>query len=390
MTMLAVLPIWRARGPRFLLLLVLGWVLVRGAAHWPVPMDPPIQRPALETYVQITPAAPPAILAGAVATRPRPTLTDAPAQRRGSAKAQVTLPSAALLPGGLSGSIEAAPSVWSLPGRHRWRFALADKWLRSLGPSPRSVMAMAQPLASLQRQFPPGHAVPPPPPPLWPTRDGERWSLEAYSFWRGGTGSAPLGIARAPGLGGSQSAVRIDYALTGNRRARLFTRLTGSPVGGGQADVAFGGAFRPLAGVPVDLMAEHRLPLAGGGKGATLVYAAGGVSDVALPLDLHLSAYGQSGVAVRDQDRLAVQAFADAALSIERPLARTGDLHLSAGAMAAAAAQPGASRIDVGPRATLQLDDVGKGARLSIDWRARVAGNAQPESGLALTLSAGF
>jgi hypothetical protein len=191
-------------------------------------------------------------------------------------------------------------------------------------------------------------------------------------------------------LGGSQSAVRIDYALGNSRRARLFARLTGSPGGGGQADVALGAAFRPLAGVPLDLITEHRLPLAGGGKASTLVYVAGGVSHVALPHDLQLSAYGQGGVAVQAQDQARVQAFADAALAIERPLAHAGDLHLSAGAMAAAAVQPGAKRVDVGPRATLQLDGVGKGARLSLDWRARVAGNAQPESGLAITLSAGF
>jgi hypothetical protein len=391
MTVLAALPLWRARGPRFLMLLLLSWGLVRGAAYWLVAKDGPLQRPAWEPYVQLTPAAPPAVLADAVAAnRPRLSLLTAPPQRRSSAQVVGTMLSAALHPDDPLGPNKAGPSVWSSPTRHRWHVARADKWLMSQRPLSRAVIAIAQPLAALQRQFPAGQDTPPTPPPLWPTRGGERWSLDAYSYWRGGTGSAPLGTARAPGLGGSQSAVRIDYMLGSRSRTRLFARLTGSPIGGVQADVAFGAAFRPLAGIPVDLMAEHRLPLAGGGNSATLVYAAGGVSHVALPLNLQLSAYGQGGVAVRGQATARVQTFADAALSVERPLARIGDLHISAGVMAAAAAQPGVRRVDVGPRVTLQLDDVGKGARLSLDWRARVAGNARPESGLALTLSSGF
>ena len=50
----------------------------------------------------------------------------------------------------------------------------------------------------------------------------------------------------------------------------------------------------------------------------------------------------------------------------------------------------GSARVDVGPRLTLRLPDVGEGSRIALDWRQRVAGDATPESGLALTLAADF
>ena len=59
-------------------------------------------------------------------------------------------------------------------------------------------------------------------------------------------------------------------------------------------------------------------------------------------------------------------------------------------ALQAGAVQPGAARVDVGPRLTLRLPQVGEGGRIALDWRQRVAGDAHPESGLALTLAADF
>jgi len=38
----------------------------------------------------------------------------------------------------------------------------------------------------------------------------------------------------------------------------------------------------------------------------------------------------------------------------------------------------------------LLLPDLGEGTRIALDWRQRLAGNARPESGLALTLASDF
>ncbi|MFN7029598.1 MAG: hypothetical protein ACK4PC_09535 [Sphingopyxis sp.] len=39
---------------------------------------------------------------------------------------------------------------------------------------------------------------------------------------------------------------------------------------------------------------------------------------------------------------------------------------------------------------TLRLPDVGEGSRIALDWRQRIAGDARPASGLALTLASDF
>ena len=65
-------------------------------------------------------------------------------------------------------------------------------------------------------------------------------------------------------------------------------------------------------------------------------------------------------------------------------------VRLSLGVATWGGAQKDAQRIDIGP--TLRLDvtlgDVP--ARISVDWRERVGGDAGPDSGLAATLSTQF
>lgn len=83
-------------------------------------------------------------------------------------------------------------------------------------------------------------------------------------------------------------------------------------------------------------------------------------------------------------------AFADGSANVERPVWETAGTRASVGAGAWGGAQRGATRLDVGPSASLRFR-IGPGsARLSADYRWRMAGNASPGSGAALTLSAGF
>ncbi len=67
-----------------------------------------------------------------------------------------------------------------------------------------------------------------------------------------------------------------------------------------------------------------------------------------------------------------------------------GDFDLRAGAGAWGGAQEDAARLDIGPSASVSFQ-LGEGrGRLAADYRIRVAGDAEPSSGPALTLSAGF
>jgi hypothetical protein len=50
-------------------------------------------------------------------------------------------------------------------------------------------------------------------------------------------------------------------------------------------------------------------------------------------------------------------------------------------------AQPGVYRVDAGPRVTMKVRN---NIRVHFDWRQRLAGNAQPGSGPAVTLASDF
>ncbi|WP_155805917.1 hypothetical protein [Erythrobacter litoralis] len=63
---------------------------------------------------------------------------------------------------------------------------------------------------------------------------------------------------------------------------------------------------------------------------------------------------------------------------------------LQVGAGVWGGAQEGASRLDVGPTVAADLTVAKVPLRLSLDYHKRVAGNAQPGNGVALTLSSGF
>jgi hypothetical protein len=111
------------------------------------------------------------------------------------------------------------------------------------------------------------------------------------------------------------------------------------------------------------------------------------MSPVDLPLRARAEFYGQAGYVGGNF----ASAFADGQVRVDRRVLQLGRGELRAGGGAWGGAQKGASRLDVGPTATLGMP-VGDsaGARLGLDWRFRVAGNATPTSGPALTLSAGF
>ena len=100
-----------------------------------------------------------------------------------------------------------------------------------------------------------------------------------------------------------------------------------------------------------------------------------------MPGGLRAEAHAQAGmVGLRSRDL-----FVDAVARVAVPL---GPVELGGGAWAAA--QPGASRIDAGPSVSWRLPVRGNALRLQADWRFRVAGDAAPGSGPALTLAADF
>lgn len=382
------LPVWRARGPRFILSLMIVWIGLRAMANWAESRPMPI----LATPQQSAkfPAIPPQRVE---ASRLSVSWDEAirAARSNGSKEYAQNIRSieradAVGAIGVATASAEtaappAAAPFWSGSDRHRWRFAMMAAMLKG-----RSQEAAA--LGSIRNavHFPSGEAARPPTP-HWPTPAAGRWSLSAYSYWRAATPEfVVLAGDRPATLGGSQTAVRADYRIDRDGRFRAFARLSATSVGRGGADLALGVAVRPLRELPIDVHIEHRLALAGSGRDRTLIYAAGGIDQQPLPHGFRLSAYGQGGLA----GPRSPEAFVDAALAIQRPVIESRGFTLSLGAIVAGAAQSDVSRVDIGPRAAAHLPLLGQGASIALDWRERIAGTARPGSGVALTLAAGF
>lgn len=186
----------------------------------------------------------------------------------------------------------------------------------------------------------------------------------------------------------------LQYRLApaSRRDPRLYARAYRALVTRDESELALGASIRPLPGVPLRLAGEGRYtdsPF--GSELRPAAYAVTEINPVALPLGTRLEVYGQAGwVGGR-----AKTAFADGQASLTHALPFAGRLskdalRFSLGAGVWGGAQKDAQRLDVGP--TLRTDlKIGRvPARLSVDWRQRVAGDAAPGSGVAATLSAGF
>jgi len=104
-----------------------------------------------------------------------------------------------------------------------------------------------------------------------------------------------------------------------------------------------------------------------------------------LPGRIELDGYAQAGVVGAHRQDL----FADGALRIARRI-EVGRSALLAGAGLWGAAQPGAARLDVGPHLALRVPAGATTVSVAVDGRLRVAGDARPGSGAALTLSTDF
>lgn len=356
---------------RFLILLVGGWTCMRLVAWsptWsspdPLPTGPP-EHPAAARPTAVASSS----TGPAISEVVRPTQAGAQVSRLGREGGSPALPSSALLPLVLS----AAPAPAALR-------ATSD-------PAGSRPVAAVRPTAQADRsptEPPPNPALPPPAHPagLRPTPavvPSRRLSGSAWLLLRrdGAPGLAPGGT-----LGGSQAGGRLLYRLDGGHRrglalsARAYAPLRRSA----GAEAAFGLDWRPVPGLPVHLLLERRQRLGREGRSAFGATVYGGGS-AALGGGWRLDGYAQAGVVgARSRDP-----FVDGSARVSRPF---GPLEI--GGAIWGAAQPGASRLDAGPQLALPFRAGASSLRLSAEYRFRLAGDARPASGPALTLGVDF
>jgi len=225
-----------------------------------------------------------------------------------------------------------------------------------------------------RRQSLPAEAVPP----LKPGID--RLQLSSWALLRsqqtGIAGSRSL--ATGGQLGASQAGARLVYNYS---RQLALTARASSEVGRRGGEVAAGVRVHPLINIPVWLTAERRQAVGrfGGGRSAFALFLEGGVYQQPLPWRFSLDGYLQGGVVgLKSRDL-----FVDGGFAVTRPVFR----QFSAGFGVWGGAQPGLYRVDAGPRLTMQ---VRRNVKVHLDWRQRLAGNARPGSGPALTLAGDF
>jgi hypothetical protein len=207
----------------------------------------------------------------------------------------------------------------------------------------------------------------------------DRWQVSAWALVRNQQAgiSGPSSLASGGNLGGSQAGARLTYAI--NRQVAASLR-TSSDLGRRGFEVAGGLRVQPLVSVPVWITAERRQRVGQfGGRDAFAIFAEGGLYQRPLPWQFSLDAYLQAGlVGLKSRDL-----FADGALAVTRPVYK----NFSAGLGVWGGAQQGLDRLDAGPRVTMKVRN---NVRVHFDWRQRLAGNAQPGSGPAITLGADF
>lgn len=216
-----------------------------------------------------------------------------------------------------------------------------------------------------------------------------RWSADAWVLWReGSTGLLPT-AALGGSYGASQAGMVFRYRLTDQARAALAVYLrTSAPLDQPDAsELALGLQAQPLRRLPLRTFAEVRGDRQSGRLRARL--SAGVITAMGpqrLPLGFQAEPYGQAGYVTGPSGTW----FADGQLRVDRRVLGYGRAELRAGAGVWGGAQRDAARLDAGPGLTLSFPLGPAQARLSADWRYRVAGKAAPGSGLAVTLATGF
>ncbi|MFZ1742412.1 MAG: hypothetical protein WAT93_06135 [Pontixanthobacter sp.] len=218
---------------------------------------------------------------------------------------------------------------------------------------------------------------------------GAHWSFDSWAFFRP---AEPVGAAGpfAANYGGSQAGAVLRYQLEPRSRnkANIYVRVTKALNQQNEGDIAAGLAARPIAALPVSTQAELRLSRTAGGRELLrpAALAVTEFSPIELPLGFRSEFYAQGGYVGGEY----ATAFADGQVRVDRKLRSFDQANLRLGAGAWGGAQKGVARLDIGPSASVDMPIAGGSARLAIDYRYRIAGEANPPSGIAITLSTGF
>ncbi len=214
-----------------------------------------------------------------------------------------------------------------------------------------------------------------------------RWSMDAWALWREDT-TTPI-LSGRPSYGRSQAGAVLRYRLASSsgHAPQLHLRASTALEGPREREVAFGTSVKPIPAVPLRIAAEARVSeVVGGSEVRAAAYAVTEIQPVSLPAGLTAEVYGQAGYVTGQNNT----PFVDGQTRVTGRLAGTDDFRLEVGGGVWGGAQEDVHRVDMGPSASVNFRIGRARGRVTADYRFRVAGDAEPSSGPALTLSAGF
>ena len=225
-----------------------------------------------------------------------------------------------------------------------------------------------------------------------------RWSGGGYVLTREGAGGGDA-LAASPVLGGGQAGIALGYRLNplGKQRLSVIGRVSAAAATQGGLDgetteAALGLRWEPSRKIPIAIDVERRFALGTYSRNAWAGRISGGAQKEtqAWGTRLKLEGYAEGGVVEGFTNTVDLYGGAQARGSV--PLFTLGRTRFDAGAGAWGGAQRNygvtASRLDVGPSSRVWVGPWPFYAQ--IDWRQKVAGNAQPGSGPVLTVAGEF
>jgi hypothetical protein len=215
---------------------------------------------------------------------------------------------------------------------------------------------------------------------------GPRLSADAWLMVRHDTATS---VSGRPSYGRSQAGAVVRYRLAPSSPLdpQAYARASSALAGPLERDLVAGISTRPAKGVPLRVAVEARVSRTGAGTELRpAVIAVTEFPPLELPWSFRGEVYLQGGYV----GGAYATAFVDGQGRVERQLGRLGEAEVSAGGGAWGGAQEGAARLDVGPTAAVSFRLGEARGRLAADYRFRLAGDAEPRSGPALTVSAGF
>jgi len=221
----------------------------------------------------------------------------------------------------------------------------------------------------------------------------ERWSGDAWLLLRDGAQPRRLASAAPASYAADQIGAVVRYSLSPGSALEpaVYVRASKALVRDGESEVATGASVSLARSFPLQVHGELRLTDRPGVPGDRTQVRPAAFVVTGLPRQrvagtLEADGYLQAGYVGGDFGT----GFVDGKATLDAPVLRSGKASVALGGGVWGGAQRDASRLDAGPTASIVLSNGRANLRASLDYRFRVAGDASPGDGPALTLSASF